>query len=72
MTLGLARSTVLPMSPKELIEERLLRRRVLNMLAEALPAREAAVFLSSEEERLNASLARPSKKQIKATLKIVD
>lgn len=56
----------------KLIQQRLLMRGVINLLAEPLSGEKAEAFLSSEEERLNASLPHPGKTQMKATLKIVD
>jgi len=55
---------------KRLIEQRLLRRAVMHILAEPLIGQERDLFLSSEEEKLNASLPRPSKAQMRSVLKI--
>jgi len=59
-------------SSTRLIEQRLLRRGVMNLLAEPLTGEAREEFLSSEEARLNSSLPRPTRAQMRSVLKKVD
>lgn len=72
---GLRARHVFPMAhkpPKKLIENILLQRGIANMLAARLPGPGADAFLSSVENELSSSHYRPTRAQVKATMKIVE